>query len=67
MGVFEYDLLSRVDEKEKTIKDLCDLNQGLIQEVTKLRIIEGKLKDSISVPETFAFKKYDDLVESWAS
>jgi hypothetical protein len=45
----EYNLgLSLVDEKNKMIKDLCDLNQGVIQKVTKLRSIEDNLKDNIN-------------------
>jgi hypothetical protein len=50
-----------------TIKDLHDLNHNLIQEVRKLRSMEGNLKDYINKLETFAFKKYFDLVESSAS
>jgi hypothetical protein len=47
-----------VDEKDTRIKDLCDLNYGLVQEVIELRSIEGDLKDCVSELETFALKKY---------
>jgi hypothetical protein len=61
----EYNLgLSLVDEKNKMIKDLCDLNQGVIQKVTKLRSIEDNLKDNINKLIFFVFKKCFDLVES---
>jgi len=38
-----------VDDNNEMIKDLCDLNKDLIQYVTKLRSIEGHLKDCVSI------------------